>query len=364
MNDKKFIKTKIRKSLHKSMGKEHLSAYEIVRLNQLSNLVSSILNRGDSRLNQLALANTDKKKFESKKKELKRTVQNKYLTHDSYFLPYIKPLLETLSAKGTLVFSIDGSVVGQGCMCLMFSVIYQGKAIPVIWKVYKAPKGHLSEDKHCELLAGLSALIPENCRVAITGDGEFDGCEWQKNIVDLGWIYVLRTSKNTLITEDEWDEFKLDSVCIEQGEHFFLEDIGFTKKKFTANIFIWHGKGHKKPLYLVTNLDYEKEIKAVYKKRFKIEPFFRDQKSKGFNIHKSGLSDPKRLERLLMGTCLAYIFAIMAATKAYKSVFYKEIAGDDKEVLSLFQLGYRFILHLVDLRQWRVFSWKLDFPLP
>jgi hypothetical protein len=118
MNDKKIIKTKVRKSLYKSMGKEHLSAYEIVGLNQLSNLVSSILNRGYSRLNQLVLANTDKKKFERKKKELKQTVQNKYLTHDSYFLPYIKPLLETLSANGLLVFSIDGLVVGQGVCAL------------------------------------------------------------------------------------------------------------------------------------------------------------------------------------------------------------------------------------------------------
>lgn len=334
----------------------------MIRLNLISNLVSSILKRGDSRLNQLALENTDKKQYNSKKQQLKRTIKNEHLSVDAYFLPYIKPLLKTLSSSGTLVFSIDGSVVGQGCMCLMFSVIYKDKAIPVIWKVYKAKKGHLSESAHRNLLQSLSELVPQSCRVVITGDGEFDGCDWQQDILNLNWDYVLRTGKNATITEENWDEVKAGNICIEQGTHLFFEEIEFTKKKQVTNLFIWHGKGHEKPLYLVTNLDYGKEIKSFYKKRFKIEPFFRDQKSKGFNIHKSGLSHPKRLERLLMATCLAYILCIMASTKAYKSVFYTEISTSDSKALSLFQLGYRFILHLVDVRQWRAFSWEHDLP--
>jgi len=313
-------------------------------------------------LNQLALANTDKKQYNSKRQQLKRTIKNEHLSAESYYLPYIKPLLETLSSSGTLVFSIDGSVVGQGCMCLMFSVIYKEKAIPVVWKVYKAKKGHLSESTHRDLLQSLSELVPESCRVVITGDGEFDGCDWQQDILDLNWDYVLRTGKNAVITEENWDEVKAGNICIEQGTHLFFENIEFTKKKQLTNLFIWHGKGHEKPLYLVTNLDYGKEIKSFYKKRFKIEPFFRDQKSKGFNIHKSGLSHPKRLERLLMATCLAYILCVMASTKASKSVFYIEIATNNQNALSLFQLGYRFIFHLVDIRQWRAFSWEYDFP--
>jgi len=123
---------------------------------------------------------------------------------------------------------------------------------------------------------------------------------------------------------------------------------------------IWHRKKHEDPVYLVTNLDFTPEIQRFYKKRFKIEPFFRDQKSKGFYIQKSGLRDPERLQRLLIGTCLAYVVAIMASSKANKSKFYANISRTDGRFLSLFQLGYRFLLLLVDLRQWRTFSWKID----
>jgi len=124
---------------------------------------------------------------------------------------------------------------------------------------------------------------------------------------------------------------------------------------------IWQGLGQQEPLYLLTNLDFEPDIKQFYKKRFKIEPFFRDQKSKGFHINKSGLRDPKRLERLLIATCLAYILAIMASSKALKSKFYEHIARTDQQFLSLFQIGKRFLGFLVDIRQWREFSFNKDF---
>jgi hypothetical protein len=38
-----------------------------------------------------------------------------------------------------------------------------------------------------------------------------------------------------------------------------------------------------------------------------IETFFSDQKSRGFNLHKSHVSDPARLARLLIAACLACI---------------------------------------------------------
>ena len=126
------------------------------------------------------------------------------------------------------------------------------------------------------------------------------------------------------------------------------------------NLLVWHDKKHKNPIILITNLDYVPDIKQLYKKRFKIEPFFRDQKSKGFNIQKSGLGIPERIAKLLIASCLAYLLCILGGLKALKSEFYDLISEQDQEALSLFQLGLRFLRLLVDLRQWRAFSWKYD----
>jgi len=305
-------------------------------------MVSSVLITGRSELRQIAQGNGERKQFSSKVKQYKRWVINENVSVESYYLPYMNPLLEQLSKSGELVFSIDGSAVGKGCMCLMFSVIYQGKAIPVVWHVYKMKKGHLPEQAHRDLLEELSAVVPNNCRVIVVGDGEFDGCDWQADVLELGWNYVLKTGKGRKVHTSTQDNFKLRNLKTAKGSEYFFESLEFTDKKWVTNLLIWHGK-------------------RFYKKRYKIEPFFRDQKSKGFHIQKSGLRDPKRLQRLLIATCLAYVLAIMAATKASKSKFYQAVARTDGHFLSLFQLGYRFLLLLVDIRQWRAFSWNRDF---
>ena len=356
MNDKNFIRTKVRKSLRKLFNRPYLGSYELQRLHVLSTMVSSILISGRTELSKMALCNPERTKLSSRVKQFKRFLMNEHVDTKTYYLPYIQPLLANLAVSGELVFSIDGSVVGNGCMCLMFSVVYKGKAIPVVWKVYRRKKGHLPEKEHQKLLGELAELVPKTCRVIITGDGEFDGCYWQSDILELGWDYVLRTGKNVQITEKKGDVFKPGFVKLNAGEELFFEEVGFTKKGFETNLFIWHGKGHKDPLILVTNLDFGMEIKRFYKKRFKIEPFFRDLKSQGFHINRSGLQNPERLHRLLLAACLAYILCVMGNSKAFKSNFYDEIARTDGKWLSLFQLGRRFLLFLVDIRQWRSFS--------
>src|SRR5437867_4458612 len=67
-------------------------------------------------------------------------------------------------------------------------------------------------------------------------------------------------------------------------------------------------KGYQEPLYVVSNMDAAKEACRYYQKRFRIETFFSDQKSRGFHLHKSHISDPQRLSRLLIAACLAYIW--------------------------------------------------------
>ena len=47
-----------------------------------------------------------------------------------------------------------------------------------------------------------------------------------------------------------------------------------------------------------------------YKQRYRLETLFSDQKSRGFHIHKSHISDPKCINRLLLAACLSFIWMI------------------------------------------------------
>jgi hypothetical protein len=69
-------------------------------------------------------------------------------------------------------------------------------------------------------------------------------------------------------------------------------------------------KGEHEPLDVVRKMDAAEAACRYDQKRFRIETFFSDQKSRGFPMHKSHISDPQRLSRLWIAACLAYIWIV------------------------------------------------------
>jgi len=74
-----------------------------------------------------------------------------------------------------------------------------------------------------------------------------------------------------------------------------------------------------------------------------IETFFSDQKSRGFHLHKSHLSDPMRLSRLLMAACLAYLWMVYLGARCEQDGWVRIIHRSDRCDLSLFKLGLRLL---------------------
>ena len=113
-------------------------------------------------------------------------------------------------------------------------------------------------------------------------------------------------------------------------------------------------EAYEEPIYLVTNMmDLEGAI-ALYRKRAHIETFFSDQKSRGFQIHKSHIRDPKRLSRFLIASCLAYIWLVYLGVCAVCDGWLKQLHRQDRCDLSLFRLGVRLLARCL----------KDDIPIP
>lgn len=117
-------------------------------------------------------------KRESQIKQVSRLLDNEKFSQQAFFAPFVGPLLAALSPT-PLVLVIDGSTVGKGCMALMLSVVYQGRALPLGWLVVEAKKGHHRYELHLKLLAQVVPLIPQGAQVVLVADGEFDGVAWR-----------------------------------------------------------------------------------------------------------------------------------------------------------------------------------------
>jgi len=197
---------------------------------------------------------------------------------------------------------------------------------------------------HIEALEKVLPLIPANSEVVLLGDAEYDTSEmiaWVE--VKTTWHYVLRTSPQIYVQEGQNSQ-PIGAYPLEKGQVFQHNRVGFTQDaRVTLNLIGWWSKRYDGPLYLVTNLSSGYRACRHYQRRFQIETFFSDQKSRGFNIHKSHLSDPFRVGRLLLAACLAYLWVICQGLLVIAEKKSGLIDRTDRRDKSLFRLGLDWI---------------------
>ena len=136
---------------------------------------------------------------------------------------------------------------------------------------------------------------------------------------------------------------------MQPGECLDLPDVAFTLQGYGPLMAVaWWGEGYKEPIYPVTNMGPAGEACYRYSKRYRIETFFSDQKSHGFNLHKSHISDPARLTRLMIAACSAYTWIIYLGVIAKLEGWVPVIHRTDRCDLSLFQPGLNLLDHFLN----------------
>ena len=310
-------------------------------LNTLTAMICGIIGSQKTNLPQMAgKSPANGRMQESLIKRFSRWINNDAIEQELYLFPYTKALVACFSNL-PLTLVIDGSAVGRGCVALIINLVYKNRALPLAVLVKKGNKGHFPETDHIELVKKLRTLIPQRQDVTFLGDGEFDGIDLLDYLRSFGWHYVCRTAKNSLITHYGFT-FALQTRQVSPGYFLHFENIEFTDKAYgPVQAIIWWEKGYEEPLYLVSNISDPTHARHAYRKRFSIETFFSDQKSRGFHLHKSHLSDPDRLQRLMIPACLAYIWIVYLGIITQESgevCFIHRLKRCD---LGLFQIGLR-----------------------
>jgi hypothetical protein len=280
-------------------------------LSTLAALISGIVGSKSTPLPTIAAKVPNGTQPESRVKRFARWFDNDHILEEGYFLPYADLLLRHVALQ-TLVLVMDGSVAGRGGMALMIHVVSKGRARPLAWRGRQGPQGHFPDDLPIALVELVSGLIPAGAQVVLLGEGACDGTRLPHTVQDAGWSSVCRTGCHRTAWWDG-ETFRLDTLgaCSQPGTLVALAEAWLTRANYGPIMLIccW-AKGGKALLYLVTNMDATEEACRLYAKRFRGETFCSDQKSRGFHLHTSHLSDPQRLSRLFIAACLAYIWIV------------------------------------------------------
>jgi hypothetical protein len=131
-----------------------------------------------------------------------------------------------------------------------------------------------------------------------------------------------------------------------------------------VTVVVWWDKAYQNPIFLVSTLTLVGEIRHWYRRRARrapgIETLFSDQKSRGFRLHKSHISTPDRLSRILTAACLAYIWMIYLGVSACRHGYRPLLHRTGRRDLSLFQLGLDLLDHFLNAE----LPIQVDFRLP
>lgn len=318
----------------------------------LAQMVAGILRSSNVQFRKIA----QKLRYNGKKSSLadkfRRFVRNKNIKVDVTFLPFVDMILSALSGQ-EIVLMIDCTKVGGKCICLMLSIYYKGRALPLCWQVFKGKKGHSSSELQLELLKNIFPHL-QGKEVILLGDGEFDSndvIDWLEN--QLNWRYVCRTATNIKIfDEEEW--LSLSELSIPDKEEAFFCQVLFTQEASVGpiNIVALWDEEDSRHIFFVTNMETLEEAREWYRLRFTIETLFSDVKGRGFNLDKTRLRHPERVSRLILTVAIAYVFTIGFGIKAVINRTVEKLIrlGDSwyDTYYSLFQIGLMHIDHLLN----------------
>ena len=334
MTDRYKVYTKVLKTLKQLMQMKHQG-----HVVTLAMMVAGIVMGRKAQLSVMSSEVPVAIKEQSIEMRMRSWVKHSQIDVTAVYLAFACQVLQAL-ASAPLVLVMDGSQVGRGCMVLMVGVLYKKRALPIAWLVYKGKKGHTTAQRHIQALEQVLPLLPSGSEVVLLGDAEYDTTAmlvWlQENTT---WQYVLRTSPQIYVQVGSQCQ-PIGTFPLVSGQVMHSDHVGFTQTAAVSlNLVGWWGSRYERPIFLVTNLTNAYQACRYYRRRYRIETFFSDQKSRGFHIHKSHLADPIRLSHLLVAACLAYLWMICQGLWVIATAQTGLIDRTDRVDKSVFRLG-------------------------
>lgn len=273
---------------------------------------------------------------------LRRFLGNAAVQVQAYYEPLLVPLLRGLADKEVLLI-IDTTVVGPWHRALVLSLAYRGRSLPLAWSVHEGTRGNVVVTAHIALLSRVYQLLPPVSSVTLLGDSGFDSTDLLLWLRDHEWHFVIRQKKKAtvrLVGESPW--FALRDVALQEGETKSLGWAYLAKTSPFGPVWVvmhWKEK-EEEPWLLVSDYGCTRRVLRLYGMRARIEAMYSDMKTRGFDLHKTRLRSPERIERLILAIAIIYLWFLALGSWVVKNGLRAQIDRPDRRDLSYFRLGW------------------------
>jgi len=288
----------------------------------------------------------------------------------------MRPFLEKLPEIILIVDRTNWEKRRQHINILSVAVSYKGRALPLYWMVF-GKKGNSSLEQWKQVLfpviivlQQMSWLSVKTIHIHVVADREFASpklAEWLANEFDVA--VTLRIKANMYLIGEDAPEVKVASLIrkMTKGSRHVLYNQMLTRNStFKMNVLLTWKEEYDEPLVVATTSRNPTQADETYEKRFNIEPMHKDWKSNAFDLEKTRVTDPKRIETLLIPIAFAYILCMLEGEQKEQNGDVRIPPKGKTRMVGLFLSGLRTIsryLQRESLQQFKRFILQLFQPV-
>jgi hypothetical protein len=263
----------------------------------------------DCHLTNLALGLPIDGRRENLVQRLRRFLKQQQLGWHRCYGPLVRHLFAHWQGR-EVALVMDRTDLGQRWSILLLGAAYRKRLLPLTWRLL--PFGGTGAGVQQALLTRVRPFLPAHARIHLYGDCEFRAVDVQTCCQRCGWHWHLGVKGDTYVqlADGVWTPLRDLPLC--PGEQRYWQGVHLTQQhRFgPVNLIGDWSANQDHPRFWVTDLPADPQAWRRGRKRFWIEPTFRDWKSYGFNLEQSQIEDPQRLQVLLLGMAVTTVWMI------------------------------------------------------
>lgn len=283
---------------------------------------------------------------------LRRWLKTEQLKVGACYAPFARQLVRDWQGQ-EICLVMDRTDIKDRLSILMLGMAYHKRVLPLAWQVLRF--GGTGADEHLPLLKQVLAYLPAERSVSFFADSEFRTIPVQRWCHEQGWHCQVGLHRTLTFRSAEQDWCSLQALDLQRGERRYLQGVYLSEKQpfGPVNLIADWAPNQEWPRYWALDLPADAQAWRRGRKRYWIEPTFRDWKGYGFDVEATQLNTPARLERLLLAVVLTSLWMIHVGQGLVVSGRSQELAATDKTDYSLFRLG-RDYLQRARTMDWRI----------
>lgn len=256
-------------------------------------------------------------------RRLRRTLNDRLLTAARCYTPVVRSVVAAsllASRAREVVLVLDESTHTDRIHLVRVSLAYRGGSLPLAWALWPQntaqPVG--SYWRAVEgVLATVAEIMPSGLALVLLADRAYDVPAFVDAMTRRGWSWVVRTKAGSdlKLRDRAGREHTLRSLVrrhlARPGQRWQMRGLVFKTAGWrrASIVGVW-ASGQAEPLVLLTDRPARMAVVELYRRRFWIEPGFRQDKTAGWQWEDSQVTDVDHQERLVLALAWASLVTL------------------------------------------------------